>query len=96
MKEPKVSYQAVPGITVTPFTLITLSAKKYNITVEQLMSPTRKRRMVEARQYSMYLIRKNLKYSQAATGAVFHKDHATVLHACRVINDLIDTNQLLN
>lgn len=96
MKDLKVSYQAIPGMEVTPESLIIQASNKYNVPVEDMMRKTRKGRIVEARQYAMYLIRKQLNLSQKAIGELFNnKDHATVLHACRVIETRIETNQLL-
>ena len=51
----------------------------------------RKRELCLARQISMKLSKKYTNYSLAVIGR-FHgdRDHATVLHACRTIDDLLD------
>ena len=61
---------------------------------EQLLSKTRKREIVQARQIAMYLSRNMTKNSLASIGAqIGGKDHATVLHACNTVCDLIDTDR---
>jgi chromosomal replication initiator protein DnaA len=61
---------------------------------DQLLSRTRKREIVQARQIAMYLSRNLTKNSLASIGAqIGGKDHATVLHACNTVCDLIDTDR---
>lgn len=68
----------------------------FNITREDLLSKSRKRLIVQARQISMYLSRNfipncSLSTIGAETGG---KDHATVLHACTTVADLMVTDKL--
>ena len=66
----------------------------FNITREIMLSKTRKREIVQARQIAMYLGRSLTKTSLAAIGAqIGGKDHATVLHACNTVSDLIETDR---
>ena len=66
----------------------------FNIPVEQLNSKTRKRDIVQARQLAMFFSKKLTKSSLATIGLhCGNKDHATVLHACRTVNNLIDTDK---
>lgn len=44
---------------------------------------TRKRPYVQMRQLAMYILREQTKLTLEQIGAIFNKDHATVLHACR-------------
>ena len=68
--------------------------KYFGITREIMLSKTRKREIVQARQIAMYLGRSLTKTSLAAIGAqIGGKDHATVLHACNTVNDLIETDR---
>jgi len=67
-------------------------ASMMNMSVFLMEEKTRKREIVIARQLSMALSKKYTKESLASIGYnIGRKDHATVLHACRTINDLIDT-----
>ena len=54
---------------------------------------TRKRQVVQARQIAMYFAKNMTKSSLSSIGAHCGKDHATVLHACRTVNNLIETDK---
>ena len=50
--------------------------------------------MVQARQIAMYLSKQYTKSSLAAIGeAIGKRDHATVLHACKIVSDLMETDK---
>ena len=57
----------------------------YGLSFKEISRPTRKREIVKARQVAMYFLKKYSKKSLASIGAIFKKDHATVLHSCRVV-----------
>lgn len=68
----------------------------FNITSEDLVSKSRKRHIVQARQIAMYLCRNlisncSLSTIGAETGG---KDHATVLHSCNMVSDLMATDRV--
>lgn len=66
----------------------------FDLPIELLKSKTRKREIVQARQIAMYFSKKMTKSSLANIG--LHcggKDHATVLHACRTVNNLSETDK---
>jgi chromosomal replication initiator protein len=66
----------------------------FNLPMEILKSKTRKREVVQARQISMYFSKKMTKSSLASIGAhCGGKDHATVLHACRTVSNLSETDK---
>ena len=67
----------------------------FNITRETLLSKTRKRQIVQARQIAMYECRNLLPGCSLATiGATLGgKDHATVLHACNTVAALMSTDK---
>lgn len=66
----------------------------FNLPLELMKSKTRKREVVQARQIAMYFSKQLTKSSLATIGAhCGGKDHATVLHACRTVNNLIDTDK---
>lgn len=68
--------------------------KYFNITAESLVSKTRKREISQARQIAMYLGRNLTKKSLASIGMeIGGRDHATVLHACTTVSDLIETDR---
>ena len=62
--------------------------------VSTLQSKTRKRHIVQARQLAMFFAKKFTKASLASIGSQIGKrDHATVLHACKTVNNLADTDK---
>ncbi len=66
----------------------------FDLPIEMLKSKTRKREVVQARQISMYFSKKMTKSSLANIGAhCGGKDHATVLHACRTVVNLTETDK---
>ncbi|MFC2090649.1 chromosomal replication initiator protein DnaA [Bacteroidota bacterium] len=66
----------------------------FNVGLELLQSRTRKREIVQARQVAMYFSKSMTKSSLATIGAqIGGKDHATVLHACKTVNNLIETDK---
>lgn len=66
----------------------------FNIPVDSLQAKTRKREIVQARQITMYFSKNMTKYSLASIGAqIGNKDHATVLHACKTVNNLKETDK---
>ncbi len=66
----------------------------FDLPIELMKSKTRKREVVQARQIAMYFAKKMTKSSLANIGAhCGGKDHATVLHACRTVNNLSETDK---
>lgn len=68
----------------------------FNITRDDLLSKSRKRQIVQARQIAMYLSRNLISNCSLSTiGAeIGGKDHATVLHACTTVADLMSTDKV--
>jgi chromosomal replication initiator protein len=66
----------------------------FDMPIDLLKSKTRKREIVQARQLAMYFSKQLTKNSLASIGAQCgNKDHATVLHACRTVNNLTETDK---
>jgi chromosomal replication initiator protein len=66
----------------------------FGLPVDQMNTKTRKREIVQARQVAMYFSKKHTKSSLATIGLQCgNKDHATVLHACKTIANLIETDK---
>jgi hypothetical protein len=65
----------------------------FSTTAEALRtsSKSRKKELVKVRQTVMYLAKKYTFQTLAAIGKHYRKDHATTLHACNVITNLIET-----
>jgi len=66
----------------------------FQMDVATLQSKTRKRHIVQARQLAMYFAKKFTKASLATIGTQIGKrDHATVLHACKTVDNLSFTDK---
>ncbi|MCX7744091.1 MAG: chromosomal replication initiator protein DnaA [Flavobacteriales bacterium] len=66
----------------------------FDLPIELMKSKTRKREVVQARQIAMYFAKQYTKSSLATIGAhCGGKDHATVLHACKTVNNLMETDK---
>ncbi len=66
----------------------------FDLPLEVINSKTRKREVVQARQLAMFFSKKHTKSSLAHIGKQCgNKDHATVLHAVKTINNLSDTDK---
>ncbi|MDD7528980.1 MAG: chromosomal replication initiator protein DnaA [Bacteroidales bacterium] len=66
----------------------------FALPLDAVMSKTRKREIATARQVAMYLSKQYTKSSLSVIGKLIGgRDHATVLHACSVVNDLMDTDK---
>ena len=68
-------------------------ATYFGITPANIHSSKKDRTVALARHFSMYLVRKHTKMSSSEIGRVMgNKNHATVLLACRKVEDLIAQN----
>ncbi len=68
----------------------------YEIDEKDFNSTKRTREVAQARQVAMYLAKQHTKLPLAAIGsAIGGRNHATVLHSCKSVSNLIDTDKLL-
>jgi chromosomal replication initiator protein len=66
----------------------------FGLEVDALNSKTRKREIVQARQIAMFFSKSMTNVSLSSIGLkIGNKDHATVLHACKTVNNLIETDR---
>ena len=66
----------------------------FQMDVQTLQSKTRRRHIVQARQLAMYFAKKYTKASLASIGnQIGKRDHATVLHACKTVDNLSFTDK---
>jgi chromosomal replication initiator protein len=66
----------------------------FELSHDKLLSNTKKREIAQARQIAMYLSKNHTKYSAVQIGTqIGGKDHTTVLYACKVVQNLIDTDK---
>lgn len=66
----------------------------FNLDEALMLTQSRKREIVQARQITMFFAKKYTQASFAHIGKVIGgKDHATVLHACKTVKDQIEINK---
>jgi len=71
----------------TPHLIITIVFNYFGTPIEMKDSKTRKHEIVQARQFAMFFLRKYTRLSLSESGALFLRDHATVIHASRKIEN---------
>jgi len=79
---------------ITPEKILNTVSTYFNVDLKDIHSKSRKQEIVKARQVTMFLYKKHTNYSFAHIGSLVGKrDHATVLHSCRTVQDLIDIDK---
>ena len=71
-------------------------AEFFNITIEDLVSHSRRKEVVEPRQIAMYLLRDISELSYPYIGEKMGRDHTTAIHSYEKINNEINRNPALN
>jgi chromosomal replication initiator protein len=81
-----------PVITIDD--IISKVAGYYGVEVNSINTRSRKREVVLVRQVAMYLAKKYLDMSTSKIGHyIGRRDHATVVHACKTITNLAETDK---
>ena len=83
-------YGEVNDDAITPEYIIEYCAKLYNVKKEDIYSEKRNNEIVFARQVCIYIIRELTDYSLSKIGAIFGKDHATILYALKKLGKVMD------
>jgi chromosomal replication initiator protein len=68
-------------------------ARHYQLSVEQLESVSRTSRVAWPRQVAIHLARDLTGASLPAIGEAFHRNHSTVVHACKRVSERCQTDQ---
>jgi len=68
-------------------------AERFHCKPEELTGKSRSKDIVMARQVAMYLARELTECSLPAIGKEFEKDHTTVLHSCKKVEDRLKTDK---
>ena len=63
------------------------------VPISKIRGKTKQAEVVAARRICMVLINDKLEYSTTVTAGVFHRDHATAIHAYKVHCDLMDVDK---
>lgn len=81
-----------PALTIE--TILKTVSDFYGVEISAINTRSRKREVVLVRQVAMYLAKKYLDLSTAKIGLyIGNRDHATVLHACKTVTNLCETDK---
>ena len=79
---------------ITIDNIISKVCAHYDLDESVIHTKSRKREIVQIRQIAMYLAKKHTEISASKIGILIgNRDHATVLHACKTVKDLIEINK---
>ena len=86
-----VRHEAVP---LTVENILEKVCKHFEVEPASIQTKSRKREVVQVRQIAMYLSKKYTDASTSKIGMVVgKKDHATVLHACKMVKNLLEVDK---
>ncbi|MBO7385701.1 MAG: chromosomal replication initiator protein DnaA [Clostridia bacterium] len=77
---------------VTPEKIILAVSKYYSVTPKDILSNVRSREFTVPRQLAIYLTRELCAYSTTKVGEAFGRDHSTVMHACKKVEEMIEAS----
>ena len=73
--------------------IVKLVEEDFDVTMETMKGSTRLRYVLTPRQTIMWLIRNTMRnMTVVSIGRLFDRDHATVIHACKAIDNQIQTD----
>jgi chromosomal replication initiator protein len=80
--------------SVTIDHIIKAVCKYFELDPEAIHTKSRKREVVQVRQVAMYLAKKHTDSSSSKIGRLIgNKDHATVLHACKIVKEQCEVDK---
>lgn len=86
--------ELLKGIIITPEYIAKKVCEYYNLDTEYLNLKTRKDPILQARQISHFFSKEMTKFSNKKIGLkIGNKDHATVIHSWKQINNYIETEK---
>lgn len=77
-----------------PEDIITDIAAEFGVDVMALLSTSRKRLVVDAREVTCYVLHRLSGWSSTMTGITLGLNHATVLHSCKNVQTWLDNPRI--
>jgi chromosomal replication initiator protein len=94
VKEVLRSFITTQAKEVTVELIQKIVAEHFDLTIDKLISASRRRVFVEARQIAMYLTKEMTKLPLKNIGEAFGgRDHSTVIYSCSSVQNLMDTDE---
>ena len=82
--------------TFTPEYIVEKTASFYSLSPEDILSKGKTKNIAAARQIATYLMRKLTTLTLEEIGTVLNRDHSTILHSIRKIEESAHTDAALN
>lgn len=98
----EIAKEALRDLLAAQDRMVTLSniqktvADFYKLRVSELTSDKRTRNLARPRQIAMFISKELTNHSLPEIGAAYHRDHTTVLHACRQVGKLRESDTQLD
>ena len=73
--------------------LIESVAKTFDVTAEQVKSPTRERDVVDARKICAYLLNQKRKFTTTKTGQLLNRDHSSIIYLVKQAEALMEVDK---
>lgn len=99
------NYMGIPGIKeeyraerkpkITPERIIKVVCDHLDVDADGLKGKCRVKDLVYARHIIFYFLRKHTSVTLKIAGELFNRDHTTVVHGLKYLQDLIDTEPLV-
>ena len=84
----------LPKVTATPEQVLNFICQKFDVDIEIMRSRTRLRRYTDLRHAFFYICRDMEKYSYNKLGKLLNRNHSTVTHAVKQVNDVKEKYQI--
>ncbi|NOZ28483.1 MAG: chromosomal replication initiator protein DnaA [Chloroflexi bacterium] len=85
-----------PQANLPPEQIISLVARFFGLTAEQLTGRGRSKEVSLARQVLMYLLRTDFDFSYPQIGNLLNRDHTTIIHGVEKMKEMIETDDALH